>query len=61
MRYGAEADHTLVWVNMPSRYEEACAYAKYGNEPALEVVDVAAAVIVDIPAFGTMRRNGAFP
>ena len=58
---GAKIDHALVWVNRPAKYREACTYARYGNEPHLEILYVAAAVIVEIPEFGTTRRNGVFP
>jgi len=58
---GAKADHSLVWVNRPPKYGEACTYASYGNEPSVKTLYVAAALIVDIPAFGTTRRNGSFP
>jgi len=54
-------DHTLVWVHRPAKYGEASTYASYGNEPTVDTIYVAAAVIVEIPAFGTTRRNGVFP
>lgn len=57
----AEADFTLVWVHYPMRYEKACDYIAYGNEPSNETLYVAAALIVDIPRFGTHRRHSAFP
>jgi len=61
IRNGAKMDHTLVWVHRPAKYGEANTYASYGNEPSVDTIYVAAAVIVDIPAFGTTRRNGVFP
>jgi len=54
---GAEADHSLVWIQYPTKFTEACNYIGYGNEPSLETVYVAAAVIVKIPAFGTPMRT----
>jgi hypothetical protein len=56
---GAKADHSLVWIQYPSKFTEACDYVSYGNEPTLETCYVAAAVIVEIPAFGAATRTGA--
>jgi hypothetical protein len=61
MEEGAQADHTLVWVNGPSKYREACTYVEGDHKPFVETLSVAAAVIVDIPVFGTARRNKTFP
>lgn len=59
---GAEADHSLVWVNRPPKYREACTYAVMCDlQPYLETVYVAPALIVEVPPFGTTRRNGSFP
>ena len=59
---GAEEDYTLVWVNRPSKYGQAGAYVDTANhKPPVETVQVAAAVIVDIPAFGFTGRNEALP
>ena len=58
---GAEADHRLVWLNRPSKFHEASTWASGGKRPSVETLYVAAALIVEIPAFGTTRRNGSFP
>lgn len=58
---GAKADHRLVWVNRPSKFQEASTWASFGNQPSVETLYVAAALIVEVPAFGTTRRNGSFP
>ena len=51
----------MVWVNRPPKYREAAVHPTYGNEPDLEALYVAAALIIEVPAFGTTRRNGSFP
>ena len=71
MEDGAKADHSLIWINRPSKYTTASNYAKYevtnkyphlGRvERSVETVYVAAAIIVEIPAFGIANRNGTFP
>jgi hypothetical protein len=61
MEEGAQADHRLLWVSRPSKYGVACTYAETCYKPSAVTVSVAAAVIVDIPAFGTAKRNGTFP
>lgn len=50
-----------MWVNRPSKSGEACVYLGEGNEPSVESLYVAAALIVEVPAFGSTRRNGSFP
>ena len=58
---GAEADHSLVWVNRPPKFRQASTYVGFGNQQSINAIYVAAALIVEIPAFGTTRRNGSFP
>ena len=58
---GAQVDHALVWVNRPPRYGVARRFVGPGHKPDVESIKVAAGVIVEIPAFGTRRRNGKFP
>lgn len=61
MLEGAEANHSLVWVNRPPKYRKACTCAMIcGHEPFLETLYVAPALIVEVPPFGTTRRNGSF-
>jgi hypothetical protein len=60
LKYGATIDFTLVWAHYPTMLTEACKYIGYENEPILRVLYAATALIVDIPRFGTRRRNGTF-
>jgi len=59
-RLGGRVDFTLVWAHYPATTTEACKFIGYGNEPSIKVVYVAAALIIDIPRFGTYRRHGTF-
>lgn len=61
IKRGAEADHRLVWVNRPSNYGEVGVYWCEANKSDVDVLYVAAALIIEVPAFGTTRRNGGFP
>ena len=62
IRRGAEADHRLVWVNGPSNYgREVGVYWCKADKSDVDVLYVAAALIIEVPAFGTTRRNGSFP
>lgn len=61
VRQGAKLDHSLVWVNKPAKFGQASMYAGYGNEPSVEILYVAIALIVEVPAFGTTGRKGSFP
>ena len=60
LKLGADVDFTLVWVHYPTTIDQACRYIKYGNEPTIYVIYVAAALIIDIPRFGTHGRLGTF-
>ena len=59
--FGAEIDHSWLWVNRPSKYAEACRYAGIEYKPQVYSMGVAAGVLVDIPAFGTSGRIGTLP
>ena len=58
----AKEDYTLVWVNRPPKYGQAGNFVNAVDfKPLVQTIEVAAAVIVDIPAFGSTRRNQALP
>ena len=60
LELGAHVDFTLVWAHYPTTMDIACRYVGYGNESTLEEIYVAAALIIDIPCFGTHGRIGTF-
>ena len=60
LRLGANVDFTLVWAHYPTTINQACKYIKYGNEPTMYAIYVAAALIINIPRFGTHGRIGTF-
>ena len=60
LRSGADVDFTLVWAHYPTTIDEACRFVWYGNEPTIHALYVAAALIIDIPRFGTHGRIGTF-
>jgi len=60
LELGAHVDFTLVWAHYPTTMDVACRYIGYGNEPSLEEIYVAAALIINVPRFGTHGRIGTF-
>ena len=61
LEFGAQVDFTLVWAHYPTTMDVACRFiGYYGNEPAVDDMYVAAALIITIPRFGTHGRIGTF-